>query len=101
MKKLIRMLLVISIVLAIFVIVFVKRDEIVAFLGNNSDTITEETAHIAEEVQETVLTETQEVIDGVFTEEVKADLWDSVKSFFATLWDAIVDFVKGKAESGE
>ena len=49
-------------------------------------------------IQETVLTETQEVIDGVFTEEVKADLWDSVKSFFATLWDAIVDFVKGKAE---
>ena len=99
MKKLIRMLLVISIVLAIFVIVFVKHDEIVAFFEDESDIITEETASTAvEEVQEAVLTETQEVIDGVFTEEVKADLWDSVKSFFSTLWNAVVDFVAGKAE---
>lgn len=102
MKKLISRLLVICIVLAIFVTVFIKHDEIVAYFEDKSDTITEETASItAEEVQETVLTETQEVIDGVFTEEVKADLWDSVKSFFSTLWDAVIDFVADKAAESE
>lgn len=99
MKKLISRLLVICVILVLCVTVYVKRDEIIAFFEDNGDAITEETVSAAvEDAQETVLTETQEVIDGVFTEEVKADLWDSVKSFFATLWDAIVDFVKGKAE---
>lgn len=99
MKKLISRLLVICIVLAIFAAVFFKHDEIVAFFEDNGNAITEESVSAAvEEAQETVLTETQEVIDGVFTEEVKADLWDSVKSFFSTLWNAVVDFVAGKAE---
>ncbi len=99
MKKLIRRLLVICIVLVICVAVYLKRDDIIAFFEDKSDANIEETVSEAvEDAQEAVLTETQEVIDGVFTEEVKADLWDSVKSFFSTLWNAVVDFVKGKAE---
>lgn len=99
MKKLIRGLLVICAVLAIVAVVFIKQDEIISFFTDKSDVMTEESVSVAvEEAQETVLTETQEVIDGVFTEEVKADLWDNVKGFFSTLWNAVVDFVKGKAE---
>lgn len=44
---------------------------------------------------ESVLSEAKATIDGIFTDEVKASLWDSIKNFFATLFKAIVDYIKG------
>ncbi len=60
----------------------------------------EQAGDLYDKYGETILAEAKEVLNGIFTEEVKASLWDSIKNFFTTLWDAIVDFFTG-ADSTE
>ena len=60
----------------------------------------EQAGDLYDKYGETVLAEAKEILDGIFTEEVKASLWDSIKDFFSTLWNAITDFFTG-ADSSE
>lgn len=41
---------------------------------------------------ESVLSEAKATLDGIFTEEVKASLWDSIMNIFKTLFNAFADF---------
>lgn len=41
---------------------------------------------------ETVLSEAKETLDGIFTDEVKASLWESVVNIFKTLFNAFANF---------
>lgn len=60
----------------------------------------EQAGDLYDKYGETVLAEAKEVLNGIFTEEVKASLWESIKEFFSTLWNAITDFFTG-ADSSE
>ncbi|MBQ7833601.1 MAG: DUF1002 domain-containing protein [Lachnospiraceae bacterium] len=60
----------------------------------------EQAGDLYDKYGETVLAEAKEILNGIFTEEVKASLWDSIKDFFSTLWNAITDFFTG-ADSSE
>ena len=44
---------------------------------------------------ERVLSEAKAAIDGILTDEVKASLWDAIKQFFITLFNAIKNYVTG------
>lgn len=68
----------------------------IADLDIDPTTLLEQAGDLYDKYGETVLAEAKEILDGIFTEEVKASLWDSIKNFFATLWDAIVDFFTGE-----
>ncbi len=73
----------------------------IADLDIDPTKLLEQAGDLYDKYGETALKEAKEVLDGIFTEEVKQSLWDSIKSFFSTLWDAVVNFVKGKAEESE
>lgn len=64
----------------------------IADLDIDPTKLLEQAGDLYDKYGETALKEAKEVLDGIFTEEVKASLWDSVKSFFSTLWNSIVDF---------
>lgn len=64
----------------------------IADLDIDPSKLLEQVGDLYDKYGETILAEAKEVLDGIFTEEVKQSLWDSVKSFFSTLWNAIVDF---------
>lgn len=72
----------------------------IAELDIDPTKLLEQAGDLYDKYGETVLAEAKEVLDGIFTEEVKASLWDSVKEFFSTLWSAITDFFTG-ADSSE
>ena len=55
----------------------------------------EQASDIYEKYGESALEEAKEVVDGIFTEEVKQSLWDQIKGIFSTLWNAIKDFISG------
>lgn len=55
----------------------------------------EQASDIYEKYGEPVLEEAKEVVDGIFTEEVKQSLWDQIKGIFSTLWNAIKDWISG------
>lgn len=67
----------------------------IADLDIDPTKLLEQAGDLYDKYGETALKEAKEVLDGIFTEEVKASLWDSVKSFFSTLWNSIVDFFSG------
>lgn len=67
----------------------------IADLDIDPTKLLEQAGDLYDKYGETVLAEAKEILDGIFTEEVKASLWDSVKSFFSTLWNSIVDFFSG------
>lgn len=71
----------------------------IADLDIDPTKLLEQAGDLYDKYGETVLSEAKEILDGIFTEEVKASLWDSVKSFFSTLWDSVVNFFSGKDES--
>lgn len=73
----------------------------IADLDIDPTKLLEQAGDLYDKYGETALKEAKEVLDGIFTEEVKQSLWDSIKSFFSTLWDAVVNFVKGKVEESE
>ena len=68
----------------------------IADLDIDPTTLLEQAGDLYDKYGETVLAEAKEILDGIFTEEVKASLWDSIKNFFVTLWDAIVGFFTGE-----
>lgn len=68
----------------------------IADLDIDPTTLLEQAGDLYDKYGETVLAEAKEILDGIFTEEVKASLWDSIKNFFVTLWDAIVGFFSGE-----
>lgn len=70
----------------------------IADLDIDPTKLLEQAGDLYDKYGETALKEAKEVLDGIFTEEVKASLWDSVKSFFSTLWNSIVDFFSGSGE---
>lgn len=45
---------------------------------------------------DTVLSEAKDAINGIFTEEVKASLWENIKAIIKTLFKAIADFFSSK-----
>ncbi len=53
----------------------------------------EQAGDLYDKYGETVLSEAKAAIDGIFTDEVKASLWDSIKSFFRTLIDALKSYI--------
>ncbi len=73
----------------------------IADLDIDPTKLLEQAGDLYDKYGETALKEAKEVLDGIFTEEVKASLWDSVKSFFSTLWNSIVDFFSGSGEENE
>ncbi len=73
----------------------------IADLDIDPTKLLEQAGDLYDKYGETVLSEAKEILDGIFTEEVKASLWDSVKSFFSTLWDSIVNFFSNKDEAEE
>lgn len=70
----------------------------IADLDIDPTKLLEQAGDLYDKYGETVLAEAKEILDGIFTEEVKASLWDSIKSFFSTLWNSIVDFFSGDEE---
>ena len=70
----------------------------IADLDIDPTKLLEQAGDLYDKYGETVLAEAKEILDGIFTEEVKASLWESIKSFFSTLWNSIVDFFSGKTE---
>lgn len=70
----------------------------IADLDIDPTKLLEQAGDLYDKYGETALKEAKEVLDGIFTEEVKASLWDSVKSFFSTLWNSIVDFFSSSGE---
>lgn len=70
----------------------------IADLDIDPTKLLEQAGDLYDKYGETVLAEAKEILDGIFTEEVKASLWDSIKSFFSTLWNSIVDFFSGDGE---
>lgn len=73
----------------------------IADLDIDPTKLLEQAGDLYDKYGKTALKEAKEVLDGIFTEEVKASLWDSVKSFFSTLWNSIVDFFSGSGEENE
>lgn len=71
----------------------------IADLDIDPTKLLEQAGDLYDKYGETVLAEAKEILDGIFTEEVKASLWDSIKSFFSTLWNSIVDFFTGDDEA--
>ncbi len=67
----------------------------IADLDIDPTKLLEQAGDLYDKYGETVLAEAKEILDGIFTEEVKASLWDSIKSFFSTLWDSVVNFFSG------
>ncbi len=67
----------------------------IADLDIDPTKLLEQAGDLYDKYGETVLKEAKEILDGIFTEEVKASLWESIKSFFSTLWNSIVDFFSG------
>ncbi len=59
----------------------------------------EQVGDLYDKYGEDILADAKEALDSIFTEEVKASLWDSIKNFFVTLWDAITGWISG--DSGE
>lgn len=41
---------------------------------------------------DTILSEAKDALNGIFTDEVKASLWDLIKQFFKTIFEAIANF---------
>lgn len=70
----------------------------IADLDIDPTKLLEQAGDLYDKYGETALKEAKEVLDGIFTEEVKASLWESIKSFFSTLWNSIVDFFSGSGE---
>ncbi len=73
----------------------------IADLDIDPTKLLEQAGDLYDKYGETALKEAKEVLDGIFTEEVKASLWDSIKSFFSTLWNSIVDFFSGNSAENE
>ncbi len=73
----------------------------IADLDIDPTKLLEQAGDLYDKYGETALKEAKEVLDGIFTEEVKASLWDSVKSFFSTLWNSIVNFFSGNGAENE
>lgn len=73
----------------------------IADLDIDPTKLLEQAGDLYDKYGETVLAEAKEILDGIFTEEVKASLWDSIKSFFSTLWNSIVNFFSGNSEAEE
>ena len=67
----------------------------IADLDIDPTKLLEQAGDLYDKYGETVLAEAKEILDGIFTEEVKASLWDNIKSFFSTLWDSVVNFFSG------
>lgn len=67
----------------------------IADLDIDPTKLLEQAGDLYDKYGETVLAEAKEILDGIFTEEVKASLWDNIKSFFSTLWDSAVNFFSG------
>ncbi len=64
-------------------------------LDIDPEKLVEQASDIYEKYGEPILEEAKEVVDGIFTEEVKQSLWDQIKGIFSTLWNAVKDFFSG------
>lgn len=73
----------------------------IADLDIDPTKLLEQAGDLYDKYGETALKEAKEMLDGIFTEEVKASLWESIKSFFSTLWNSIVDFFSGNSAENE
>lgn len=67
----------------------------IADLDIDPTKLLEQAGDLYDKYGETVLAEAKEILDSIFTEEVKASFWDGIKNFFSTLWDSIVNFFGG------
>lgn len=56
-------------------------------------TLLEQAGDLYDKYGSTVLAEAKDAINGILTEDVKKSLWDSIKGFFKTLFDAVKDYV--------
>lgn len=49
----------------------------------------EQAGDLYEKYGETILKDAKEMLDNVFTEEVKTSIWEAISNFFKSLWDTI------------
>lgn len=64
----------------------------IASLDIDPSKLLEQAGDLYNKYGDTILADAKATLDGIFTDEVKASLWDSIKAFFETLFDAIVNF---------
>ena len=67
----------------------------IADLDIDPKKLLEQAGDLYDKYGETVLSEAKAAIDGILTDEVKASLWDAIKQFFITLFNAIKNYVTG------
>lgn len=64
----------------------------IASLDIDPSKLLEQAGDLYNKYGDTILADAKAALDGIFTDEVKTSLWDSIKAFFETLFEAIVNF---------
>lgn len=67
----------------------------IAELDIDPTKLLEQAGDLYDKYGESILADAKEMLDSIFTDEVKKSLWDSIVQFFTTLWNSIVKFFSG------
>jgi len=79
-----------------------QKEQLVDVMGKIADldidptVLLEQAGDIYDKYGETILANAKDTINGIFTEEVKKSLWESIVNFFKTLFDAVKDYFMSK-----